>query len=778
MSNIEKKNLDTDDSQETLNHYGHFENDGKKFVITEADIPRHWYNYMWNDHYITFFSQVGFGEGFYQFQIGKRINLLTNRNMYLLDEKTGEYWTANALPINKGYSDYKCIHSIGYSEIGLKYNGISTSYRIFVPDEDKCEIWTLRITNHNSEQRKLKIIPYIRTELDGGYKPQSYNTCTGYYDADIKAVIGRAFSGFDTDDDVEVFGFLTSSCEITGYDTRKNAFIGTYGEEQSPKALEAGGCTNSNCVAEKLCFALENTICIGSGETYEINFIAGVALKVDEIKDLRARYFESDGVNKEFENVVKKYDNEQDGVTIKSPDRNLNYLFNNWLKYQTNMGSRWARVRHNGYRDLTSDCECFGTVNPELAWERLKRVLSYQYSNGYAPRTFIDGSIKDNRFADNTVWLTFAVYSLLKERGDLSILDEMVAFNDGSCASVYEHIKRSVEFLWNFKGLHELIKIWGGDWNDCLNKAGLKEKGVSVWLSIAWYRANKQFEEIARLMEKMEDAEIACARGEIMKNTVDEYGWDGEYYLVAYTDEDKKLGSRQCDEGKIYAISQIWAVLSGIAAEDKAKLAMEAVDKYLETDIGTLVSWPAFTKYDPNIGAMTQKPAGVHENGGVYLHPATWKLAVDSMMKRNDKVQEGLEKILPFHHKWMEKKCEPYIMCNSYFTETTGYRYGTPGQSWRTATGAWLTKALVNYVFGIQPEMEGLSLNPCLPVDWRECSIQKTFRTAVYNICYKQIDEGVCNHLVEIEVNGHKQDSHVLPYEKGAYYHVNVLLGN
>lgn len=754
--------------------YGNYSENGSEYIITTPKIPRHWYNYLWNDSYIAFASQVGFGEGFAQDSAGRRIPLVSNRNLYIIDQDTGEYWTANGLPISKGYTAYRCVHGLGFTEIDLEFQSVETSFRIFVPEQGHCEIWSLKIKNKKAEACHLKIIPYIRTEMDGSTKPQGYNTATGAFDPSINAVLGKGFSSFEKGQDGMFFGYLTGNVDTTGYDSRKNAFIGTYGEESAPEAIQAGGCTNSDCISEKLCFALENTIKVGSGELIEVHFIAGVAFDKEEIVRTRRTYFSEDGIEAAYSRVLQKFSSQIGGVKIQTPDVQLNHLFNHWLMHQTNLGSRWARVRHNGFRDMTSDNECLGAVNPDLAWERLKRVLTFQYSNGYAPRTFIDGSVRDNQFADNTVWLTFAVYSLLMERGRMDMLDELVEFNDGSQASVYEHIKRSVDFLWNFRGLHGLIKIWGGDWNDCMNKAGLQGKGVSVWLSIAWYRANSQFAEIAGLRGETADIAEADRRACEMRNIVDQWGWDGDYYLTAYTDHDEKLGSRECDEGKLFLIPQLWAVLSGISCGDKAIRAMEEVDKTLERDLGTLISWPAYTYNDNRIGIMTQKPPGTQENGGVYLHTSAWKLAVDSMLKRNDKVQEGLEKILPFNSKWAEKKAEPYILCNSYFPEEAGYRYGTPGQSWRTASGPWLVKALINYVFGLKPEMGGLRLEPCLPPDWKTCSISKNFRKATYHITYEQIPNG--SGIAGITANGIPCDGNLLPYVEGETFEVKVVL--
>lgn len=574
----------------------------------------------------------------------------------------------------------------------------------------------------------------------------------------------------------EISAYFMADKKVSGYDTRKNAFIGVYGTEQEPEALRSGnGCTGSDCNAEKICLVLENTVTLQPGESAEFNYCLGLALHKDKL-EAAAERFKSIAIEKRFNTVKEKYKQEEGGVFIQTPDEKLNYLINTWTKHQTNMGSRWARVRHNGYRDMVSDSECLACFNPELAWERFKRALSYQYSNGYAPRTWLDGEIRDNNFADCAVWIPMAAATILGELGEAGLLNEEVAFNDGSVASVYEHVRRAVDFLWNFKGMYGLIKLWGGDWNDMMNQAGLEGRGVSVWLSIAWCRANNEFIRLARILGKTEDVSMAEERGYQMKKLINQYGWDGEYYIDAINDDGERLGSKQCEEGKIYLIPQLWAVLADVADDKRREVLLKSIEKYLETPLGTLVSWPAYHKYIFNIGQMTQKPAGVHENGGVYLHPCCWKLAVDSILGDNEKVQRGLKKILPFHEEYHEKKCEPYIMCNSYFNEETGYRSGTAGQTWRSATGPWLTKALIQYVFGIRAEIDGIRLQPCLPSEWKECSLTKMFRGAVYEISYFQTQEGGCNRIAELLVNGGKWDRSYLPYEKGKIYQVKVYL--
>ena len=143
----------------------------------------------------------------------------------------------------------------------------------------------------------------------------------------------------------------------------------------------------------------------------------------------------------------------------------------------------------------------------------------------------------------------------------------------------------------------------------------------------------------------------------------------------------------------------------------------------------------------------------------IIVHTIAWKIAVDATLGRADKVEAGINTILPYRNPVVNGRAEPYTLCNSYFGEQTGYRYGTPGQSWRTASGQWFETALVNYVFGLIPEMEGLKISPCLPPSWKECGITKKFRGFNYDIKY--VNNGTS--VKEITVNGKKIEGDILP---------------
>ncbi len=743
--------------------YGHFSEKG--FIITDRNTPRHWYNYMFNDEYVAFVSQVGFGEGIAQDNMGNRIMPVTDRNVYISDDK--QFWQATGLPIHDEPDDYWCEHSIGYTDICVVKNGIKSICRFFVPCSGKREIIMVTVENISDQTKTIKVIPFADTGIDGAYTPQGYQTDCAEYIESKNAVVGIGYSALGGERGKR-FAYLTSNEKVSSFDTRRTAFIGTYGNKQMPKALiENLGCMGTDCIAEKICFALENTLTLTAGEKANVYYTLGVEADVDAIPQFTAEELEA-----QFAQMTKKQSDICEGVHIETPWDELNNLFNDWLKFQTNLGSRWARVRHNGIRDLTSDTECLSCFQAELAAGRLCRIMTYQYSNGYAPRTFLNGKIQDKNFSDNMVWMVFAAHAITKELGDKNFLLRETAFNDHSSGTVYEHVKRAVDFMWEFTGHHGLVRIWGGDWNDCMNYAGLKGKGVSVWLSIAFVRAAKMLSEMAQWLQKNEDTAKYKEYAKVMQSRVNEHGWNGDRYMYAISDDYDLIGAKECKEGSLFALPQLWSVLADFEKEYQTA-AMDTLERELNTDLGLLVSKPPYTEQLPYIGSMTRKYPGLHENGGVYLHAAVWKLAVDSLLGRGDKVEEGLRKILPSDHTYHEKYGEPYSMFNSYLGAETGYRAGTPGQSWRTASGQWLLYSIVRFIYGLTPEFDGLAIKPCLPPTWKNCSITKKFRGCMYVVSFKG-----AGTVKSITVNGqpHNPNKPIAPAH-GSRLDIEVLLG-
>ena len=749
--------------------YGHFENGGREFVITSRKTPRHWHNYMYNDEYVAFFSQVGFGEGFAQDGLGRRIPLVKDRMLYVVNRDTGVWSSANGLPMRDAFDAYECRHGLGYTVLTAVKDGVRTELTFFVPEEGRRELWRVRAVNEGEKPARLSLIPFVDTDADDSYRPQAYNTDYGNFDAAHGAVWGHFFQAYESDDPAPMYAYMLSDAEPAGFCARRNAFIGVYGNKLCPEALEEKrGLRGEEALGEKLCLALDIHADLQPGEEKAFTVVIGAERTLSDLTAVRAMAAGSEGL---LSAIREKRAEEISGLSITTPDARLNDAFNGFYQYATCMGSRWARVRHNGYRDMTSDTECLSSFNAELARARFRRILSYQYENGYAPRTFIGGRICDNNFSDCAVWIPFALDAIQRETGDLSFLNEVVPFNSGAMGTVYEHARRSVEFLSGFTGPDGLVRIWGGDWNDCMNRAGLGGKGESVWLSIAWIRACKMLIRIARLSGHDADADALEPVLKQMNRAVDARGWDGEWYLTAIDDEGRDIGSRENEEGKIFLIPQLWAVLADLDDKARVKTAMESANRLLEAPLGTRVSWPAYTHIDNRIGSVTQKSAGVHENGGIYLHTMAWRLAVDAMLGDAARVERDIRQIVPWDQTYAPTEGEPYMLFNSYFGDQTGYRYATPGQSWRTASTQWFVKAMTLYVFGLQPDIDGLHIHPCLPASWNACAATKKLRGCEYRVTYTRTG------AFSVTADGERiPDGGALPLKPGRVVNVEVTV--
>lgn len=739
--------------------YGHF-NDDDSFVVTTPKTPRNWYNYLFNDVYVACFSQTAFGEGFYQDSMGRRIPVVTGRQVFLVDADTRRWWTPNGLPLSRKYEGFACTHRPGRTVIDSTYEGIEARFSVVLHATLPGEVWDITVTNRSDRKRTLRVIPYAGTDIDGGYSIQGYNTGVAGWDAALNGVVVTGACAFESGNLRETYGFLAGGTRCDGFDTRKNAFLGVYGNFAEPEAIEEDArCRNTDCCGEKCCMALENDVALAPGESATFRYVVSAVFNRADAPALAKELL---AVDADAEAARAAAD--LGGAVFHTPNADLDHLANTWLQRVSVLGGRWARVRHTGYRDVVSDCDCLATVNPALAAKDFKRILGFQYANGYAPRTISNGAIRDNNFADCAVGIPMAAHNIAMELGpDSGFLDEVVPFNDGTAASVYEHCRRAMDFLWSFRGLHGLIRIWGGDWNDCMNYAGLEGKGSSVWLSMAWCYANRLFGELAELTGHAEDAALSRQRGREMAAIINDVAWDGEYYLCAFKDNGEKIGSHECDEGRVFLIHQLWSVLGGVVTPERLPKVLRTIDVELRDPLGTLVMKPGYSHIDWSIGFMGVKAPGIHENGGIYLHTMAWKIAAEAVLKRNGKMYETLQQTLPVRDDGTARASEPYMMSNSIFGPQTGYRYGTPGQSWRSASGQWLLKALVNFVFGLKPTPNGLRLEPCLPAEWAECRIEKRFRGAVYDIAFRHEPGRACNRIASLLVDGAPVEGDVLP---------------
>lgn len=457
--------------------------------------------------------------------------------------------------------------------------------------------------------------------------------------------------------------------------------------------------------------------------------------------------------------------------------------------------------RGMGFRDSNQDLIGFVHQIPEKARERILDIAATQFEDGgayhqYQPLTKKGNNAIGGNFNDDPLWLILSTTAYIKETGDWEILDEQVPFDNDvtKSASLFEHLKRSFYHVVNNLGPHKLPLIGRADWNDCLNlncfsknpdesfqTTENKKDGVaeSVLIAGMFVLYGNEFAELCKKIDKLEVANEALKHIEQMKSAIDLFGWDGDWFLRAYDYFGEKIGSNENQEGKIFIESQGFCTMAKIGIDDgRAKQALDSVKKYLDCDYGIVLNNPAFTKYYINMGEISTYPAGYKENAGIFCHNNPWIMIGETILGNGNRAFDYYKKIAPSYLEDISElhKTEPYVY-SQMIAGKDAFKPGEAKNSWLTGTAAWNYYAITQYILGIQPQYNGLKIDPCIPNDWNEITIIRKFRDAKYNIEVKNPNH-ISKGIKQIYVNGNMIEGDIIPImEKGSENTIEVIMG-
>ncbi len=741
--------------------YGYFSPDGREFIITTPKTPKPWINVISNGDYGLTISQTGSG---YSWRTHAQLNRITRweqdlvrdnwgKYIYIRDNQSKKFWSATFKPVCSEPDLYICRHGLGYTTIESVNEEIKTSLTVFVPINEPVEIWVLKLKNLTDRKREVSIFTYLEWLL--GVAPDWHREfhktfIETRFDQNLNVIFAKKrlwdipSERGHWNADWKYVAFHSVNRDVESFDCDKQSFIGMYNDLHNPSAVvnnELGRkCGNSyDAIA-----SLNVNLSLEPNGEEELIFTLGSADDFNMAKNLIEKYKSMDQVKSEFENVKNMWDKIIDSLYIETPDESLNVMTNVWLKYQTISGRLWGRSAYYqiggayGFRDQLQDSLLFLYIDPSKTKEQIILHAKHQFKDGKVYHWWhpiIETGLV-NEVSDNRLWLPFVVIKYLEETGDFSILDEKIPFvDDPEPASLYEHCVRAIELSLSKFSSRGLPLIGGGDWNDGLNTVGLDGKGESVWLAHFLYKILIDFSEIAGKIGDVERREFYKENAERLKQTVNEIAWDGEWYYRATKDNGEKIGSKQCEDGKIFLNAQTWAIIAGTADRERAEIIINSVEKHLECEIGPLLLYPAYKKPDPFIGYLTRYAAGERENGGVYTHAATWCVVAEAILKRNQSAYRILSKINPANpNKDIDIYCaEPYVTPGNVQGPESPL-FGRAGWTWYTGSSAWLLRAIVDYILGIRATFEGLYVDPCIPPEWKSFYVKRVFRGSIYMI--------------------------------------------
>lgn len=785
--------------------YGYFIEGGREYIVTTPLTPRPWGNVISNGDYSMMISQTGSG---YSWRGNAGQNRLTRsfqdlvkdnwgKYIYIRDLKRQVYWSATYKPVMRQYQHYQVVHGIGYSRFIHQVEDIKSVLTVFVAADAPLEFLQLTLSNHSNETRQLDISSYAEWLL--GFAPDEHREFHKLFietsaDPNQQAVFARkCLWGFPDDKgrhnnvDWPYTAFMAVSEPLKSFDCDKETFIGLYHNDDQPRAMfEPKLAARTGRFTDAIA-ALQVEVSLEPGESKTVVFTIGAAEDGHEdAYELIQRYTSVEGSERAFQAVHDFWSRFIDSEVVETPDDALNFMTNIWAKYQAISCRLWGKSAFYqvsagyGFRDQLQDSQIFLASEPDFARKQLLLHASQQFVEGDVYHWWFSmrGGGPRTNCSDDLLWLPFILSSYLDETADYTILDEQVQYLNAPAESLYEHCKRAIERSFSRFSPRGIPLMGDHDWNDGLSAVGTLLKGESFWVAEFLYIVLARFIPLAQRRGDERFAQHCEIVRESMKAAFNQHAWDGNWYLQATTDDGLALGSHKNEEGKIFLMPNLWAVISGIAEEGRDQIAMESVTQYLLKDYGTLLNFPAFTRPRPDIGYVTRYAPGLRENGGVYTHAATWSVWAYTLVEQPEQAYAAYSRICPPNRSADidTYKAEPYVTPGNIDGPLSEY-YGRGGWTWYTGSAQWLHNAATHWILGIRPQENGLLIDPSIPAHWDGFKIRRKFRGAVYNIEVEN-PERINKGVRSVTIDGQVHSSNLLPaFADGKTHHITVIMG-
>jgi cellobiose phosphorylase len=778
--------------------YGYFDDQNREYVITRPDTPLPWINYLGCQAYFGIISNTAGGYSFYRDARLRRITRYRYNNVpfdfggryiYLRDDESREFWSPSWQPTRHDLEGYACRHGLGYSVIGSQYKGIEARTRYFVPLDENLEIWQLTLTNRRAAPAALSVFSSIEFCLWDA-QDDATNFQRNFSIGQVEIEDGVIYHKTEYRERRDHFAWFACSEPLAGFDTQRDAFVGPYRGWDRPVAVERGELSNSVAHGWAPIGAHHVRLALQPGETRQIVFLLGyhenpVAEKFDPpdsqvvnkktVKPAIAKYLDPANADAAFAALRTYWDGLLGICQVQTPDLHTDRMVNVWNAYQCMATFNLSRSasfyesgigRGLGFRDSNQDLLGFVQMVPSRARERILDLAATQLPTGgayhqYQPLTKRGNNDVGSNFNDDPHWLIVGVAAYLKETGDWSILDEPVPYDNqpGSEQPLYEHLQRSLRYTLERLGPHGLPLIGRADWNDCLNlncfsdtpgqsfqTTTNKEGKVaeSVFIAALFVLAGRELADIARHRGLEQEAGHYLEDVARMERVVHEHGWDGDWFVRAYDDFGRKVGSAECEEGKIFIETQGFCVLAGIGlADGLAERALDSVAQYLATPHGIVLQQPAYSRYYLELGEISSYPPGYKENAGIFCHNNPWVMIAETMVGNGDRAHDYYSRINPSAREPISDlhRCEPYVY-SQMIAGRDAPTHGEAKNSWLTGTAAWNYYAITQWILGLRPTYDGLEIAPVIPKSWPGFQATRKFRGVTYRIAVTRAGEG------------------------------------
>ena len=793
--------------------YGTFDDRAKEYVITRADTPRPWSNYLGSTEYGAIITNHAGGYSFFRSALGSRfLRIRPNsvpldqpgRYFYVRDNETGDFFSASWQPVGKPLSEFRsiCRHGTAYTIIESEYAGIGTETTYFVPLNQTFEYWRLRLRNTSDRRRILSVFTYC--EFAASWHMPSDLTNLQYaqfiakaeMESDILGVSIHPYIGFDPSN-LEACGrvwMAMRGAPLAGFESvRENFLGGSYASYANPLAVNRGRCSNFLAEGENPCGTLQADIELDPGESRELLVLLGLGTPASHGRSTLAEFGNSERCELELKRLKAKWHAQLESLNVTTPDPEFDSMINVWNAYNALVTYTWSRhasLIYNGerdglgFRDTVQDFLGVTHLLGEEIQSRIELMLSGQVATGGAisvvkpdkhdPGHEAAPSAEAYR-SDDCLWFFNAIPDYVAETGNLAFYDKTVPYADEGQATVLGHLRRALEFNLERTGKNGLPCGLAADWNDCVQ---MGYRGESVMVAFQVRNGLVTYADICRRLGL--DAEMAWAQSRLqaLDGSIQNSTWDGEWFLWAIGADGHRYGSRLESEGQIYINTQSWAVLSGAASRIQAESAMHAVATRIATPFGIMLSSPPFTHTPRTVMGGVIYNHGIKENAGIFCHTQGWAVMAEAMLGHGDTAYRYYRAYMPaaYNERADEREIEPYVHCQTVYAPCNR-NAGKARVPWLTGAAAWSLHAAVQWILGVRPELDGLRIDPCIPSTWPGYKLQRVFRGKRLHIEIKNPNSH-CKGVGALTIDGERIAGNLAPLSQlndGTYIVAEIL---
>jgi cellobiose phosphorylase len=782
--------------------YGYFDEKNKEYVITRPDTPAPWANYLGSPEYGAIISNNAGGYSFVKSGANGRLTRYIfnqedkpGRYVYLRDDDAKDYWSASWQPVGKPLDQYsnQCHHGTAYTTIKAQYTGIESEVLYYVPLNKTHEVWKVTVKNASNKPRNLSAFGFIEFTNESNYENDQVNlqytlfiTKTYFKDNNkILQMINENFYKNAEGSNAKERFFGIAGAKVESYNGDKSHFLGSYRSFGNPIAVERGFCDNQLNYNSNACGALHTKMTLQPGESKEFVFVLG---RKDD-KESRAildYYGDLNVVDKELNELKNYWHGKLANFQVTTPNENFNAMLNTWNAYQCFITFIWSRAAsfiyaglRNGYgfRDTVQDIQGIIHLDPEMAREKIIFMLSAQVNNGGGlplvkfehnaghedtpdDASYVQATGHPAYRADDALWLFPTVYKYMAETGEKDFIDLVIPYANKEDGTVYDHLKRAINFSMERLSVHNMPAGLHADWNDCLR---LGKKGESTFVALQLYYAMSVIRDFATAKNDNEYIAYLDKVQQELKETLNDNCWEDDRFIRGFKEDGQVIGSKKDPEANMWLNPQSWAVISGLATKDQAEKALESVHRELNTKYGVRLMAPSYVDHAFEGALALLFNPSTKENGGIFSQPQGWIILAEALMGHGNQAFEYFLESSPStqNDNAEVRVLEPYS--HGQFTEADESPFfGRSHTHWLTGTASTVMVGCVEGILGMRPDLNGLTIAPSIPGEWKEFSIEKTFRGRKLHIKVQNPD-GAEGGFKEFYINGVKQEKNYLP---------------